>query len=166
MTDRWRLTCSCGRWRGFTETEVDAHRSARCSGTSSQSAVSGLDRSGENPTDRDSESSSLARSFWKIMAVERCGPATRARCRWCTLPGMAPQQPPPEYTTTTLAIAAYIMAHGVKLQGISRNDQGRVRFDFELRAQMLAQAYESGQPVVAKEYYRHLTQLRAMVRDL
>jgi len=100
------------------------------------------------------------------MAVERCGPATRARCRWCTLPGMAPQQPPPEYTTTTLAIAAYIMAHGVKLQGISRNDQGRVRFDFELRAQMLAQAYESGQPVVAKEYYRHLTQLRAMVRDL
>ena len=23
-TDRWRLTCSCGRWRGFTETDVDA----------------------------------------------------------------------------------------------------------------------------------------------
>jgi hypothetical protein len=27
-TDRWRLTCSCGRWRGFTETDVDAHRLA------------------------------------------------------------------------------------------------------------------------------------------
>lgn len=28
-TDRWRLTCSCGRWRGFTETDVDAHRLAK-----------------------------------------------------------------------------------------------------------------------------------------
>ena len=28
MADRWRLTCSCGRWRGFTETDVDAHRLA------------------------------------------------------------------------------------------------------------------------------------------
>lgn len=27
-TDRWRVTCSCGRWRAFTETEVDAHRLA------------------------------------------------------------------------------------------------------------------------------------------
>jgi hypothetical protein len=27
-TDRWRVTCSCGRWRGFTETEVDAQRLA------------------------------------------------------------------------------------------------------------------------------------------
>jgi hypothetical protein len=24
MTDRWRLTCSCGRWRGYTETDVQA----------------------------------------------------------------------------------------------------------------------------------------------
>ena len=22
-TDRWRLTCSCGQWRGFTETDVE-----------------------------------------------------------------------------------------------------------------------------------------------
>jgi hypothetical protein len=29
MADRWRLTCACGRWRGFTETDVDAHRLAR-----------------------------------------------------------------------------------------------------------------------------------------
>ncbi len=28
-TDRWRVTCSCGRWRAFTETEVDAHRLAQ-----------------------------------------------------------------------------------------------------------------------------------------
>ncbi len=28
MAKRWRLTCSCGRWRGFTETDVDAHRLA------------------------------------------------------------------------------------------------------------------------------------------
>jgi hypothetical protein len=28
MADRWRLTCSCGLWRGFTETDVDAHRLA------------------------------------------------------------------------------------------------------------------------------------------
>ena len=39
---RWRLTCSCGRWRGFTETDVDAHRlaasmSARRARTSSRS---------------------------------------------------------------------------------------------------------------------------------
>jgi hypothetical protein len=27
-TDRWRVTCSCGRWRGFTETEADAQRLA------------------------------------------------------------------------------------------------------------------------------------------
>jgi hypothetical protein len=27
-TDRWRVTCSCGGWRAFTETEVDAHRLA------------------------------------------------------------------------------------------------------------------------------------------
>ena len=27
-TDCWRVTCSCGRWRAFTETEVDAHRLA------------------------------------------------------------------------------------------------------------------------------------------
>ena len=27
-TDRWRVTCSCGRWRAFTETEVAAHRLA------------------------------------------------------------------------------------------------------------------------------------------
>jgi len=26
--DRWRVTCSCGRWRAFTETEVHAHRLA------------------------------------------------------------------------------------------------------------------------------------------
>ena len=23
-TDRWRVTCSCGRWRGYTETDVQA----------------------------------------------------------------------------------------------------------------------------------------------
>jgi len=28
-TDRWRLTCSCGGWRGYTETDVDAQRLAR-----------------------------------------------------------------------------------------------------------------------------------------
>jgi len=28
MADRWRLMCSCGLWRGFTETDVDAHRLA------------------------------------------------------------------------------------------------------------------------------------------
>ncbi len=28
MADGWRLTCSCGRWRGFTETDVDTHRLA------------------------------------------------------------------------------------------------------------------------------------------
>jgi hypothetical protein len=83
-----------------------------------------------------------------------------------TLPNMSPQQAPPLYSTTSLAVAAFVMAHGLKLQGISRNEQGRVKFDFELRAQMLAEAYESGQGVVAKEYYKHLTQLRAMVRDL
>ena len=27
-TDHWRVTCSCGRWRAFTETEADAHRLA------------------------------------------------------------------------------------------------------------------------------------------
>ena len=26
--DRWQLTCSCGGWRAFTETDVDAHRLA------------------------------------------------------------------------------------------------------------------------------------------
>jgi hypothetical protein len=28
MADRWQLTCSCARWRGFTATEVDANRLA------------------------------------------------------------------------------------------------------------------------------------------
>ena len=79
---------------------------------------------------------------------------------------MAPQQPPLLYATTSLAVAAYLMASGEKLQGISRNEQGRVKFDFGQRAQMMAEAYERGAPVVAKEYYKHLTQLRAMVRDL
>ena len=79
---------------------------------------------------------------------------------------MAPQQAPPLYSTTSLSVAAFVMAHGQKLQGISRNDQGRVKFDFEWRVQMLAEGYERGAPVVAKEYYKHLTQLRAMVRDL
>jgi hypothetical protein len=102
----------------------------------------------------------------KIMWREQSRPATPLGSADDTLPRMSPQLPPPTYSTTTLAVAAFIMAHGVKLQGISRNDQGRVKFDFELRAQMLAQAYESGQGVVAKEYYKHLTQLRAMVRDL
>jgi hypothetical protein len=27
-TTDWRVTCSCGRWRAFTETEVAAHRLA------------------------------------------------------------------------------------------------------------------------------------------
>jgi hypothetical protein len=27
-TDRWRVTCSCGQWRAFTETDVDAYRLA------------------------------------------------------------------------------------------------------------------------------------------
>jgi len=27
-TDPWWVTCSCGRWRAFTETEVEAHRLA------------------------------------------------------------------------------------------------------------------------------------------
>jgi hypothetical protein len=28
MADRWQLTCSCARWRAFTETDVDANRLA------------------------------------------------------------------------------------------------------------------------------------------
>jgi len=28
MADRWWLTCSCGRWRGCAESDVDAHRLA------------------------------------------------------------------------------------------------------------------------------------------
>lgn len=24
MADHWRLTCSCGKWRGYTETDLQA----------------------------------------------------------------------------------------------------------------------------------------------
>lgn len=74
---------------------------------------------------------------------------------------------PAGFQTTSLAIAAYIMAGGQKLRGIERHPTtGRVVFRFDPEAAKSAQAYEAGALINAKDYYRQLTTLRAMVRDL
>lgn len=71
------------------------------------------------------------------------------------------------YSTTSLAKAAFVLASGgPRPKGINRDEAGRVRFDFEAGAESYADMYEAGYPVVAKDYYHHLTQLRAVIRDI